>query len=147
MHDAAVTIAERNKAAVHAFVAAINAQDWRRLGELVAPDFVRHSYAAGTPEVRRSADLQRFLQSELATFPDACETILDLIAEGDRVAARQRFEGTQHGAMGPYPASGRQLVAEYIAIYRVRAGRVVEAWAEWDTLSGLAQLRHYTPAA
>jgi hypothetical protein len=49
--------------------------------------------------------------------------------------------------MGPYPASGRQLVAEYIAIYRVHAGRVVEAWAEWDTLSGLAQLRHYPPAA
>jgi predicted ester cyclase len=133
---------EQNKAVVRAFVAAINAQDWARLDELVAPDFIRHSHAAGTPEVRSRDDLKRFLKRELETFPDAHETILELVAEGDRVAARQSFAGTQLGALGPYPPTGRRLVSDYIAIYRLAAGRLVESWAEWDNLTGLSQLGH-----
>jgi len=33
----------------------------------------------------------------------------------------------------------------HIAIYRIEDGRIAEAWAEWDTLSGLAQLGHIAP--
>lgn len=137
---------ERNKAVIRSFVEAINAQDWARLDELVGADFVRHSQAAGPPGVRSRDDLKHYLKIEFATFPDACESIADLLAEGDRVAVRQRFRGTQQGAMGPYPPSGRVLEAEYLAIYRLENGRIVEAWAEWDNLSGLAQLGHYRPA-
>jgi predicted ester cyclase len=32
--------------------------------------------------------------------------------------------------------------AEYIAIYRVQDGQIVEAWVEWDNLAGLRQLGH-----
>lgn len=30
--------------------------------------------------------------------------------------------------------------ARYLAMCRVRDGRIVEAWAEWDNLTGQAQL-------
>jgi predicted ester cyclase len=40
------TEAERNKNAVRTFVAAVNAQDWDRLDQVVAANFVRHSHAA-----------------------------------------------------------------------------------------------------
>jgi predicted ester cyclase len=46
--------------------------------------------------------------------------------------------------MGPYPPSGKLMTADYLAIYRVTDGLIVEAWAEWDNLTGLAQLGHYT---
>jgi predicted ester cyclase len=88
--------------------------------------------------------LKAFLRGELETFPDAHESLEDLVAEGDRVAARHRFRGTQRGALGPYPPSGRRLEATYLAIYRVEDGRIAEAWAEWDNLAGLAQLGHRT---
>jgi predicted ester cyclase len=140
-----VTETERNKAVIRAFVAAINARDWPRLDELVAPDFVRHSHAGGLPGVRSRDDLKRFLCGEFVTFPDAHERLADLLAEGDRVAARHHFRGTQSGPMGPYPPSGKVLAADYLAIYRLAAGVIVEAWAEWDNLSGLAQLGHHTP--
>lgn len=133
---------ERNKAVVRAFVAAINAQDWSRLAELVAPNFIRHSHAGGSPGVRSRDDLVRFLQGEFETFPDAREEIADLVAEGDRVAARHSFRGTQTGPMRPHPPSGRVLAADYLAIYRLAGGLIVEAWAEWDNLSGLSQLGH-----
>jgi steroid delta-isomerase-like uncharacterized protein len=138
--------AERNKAVVQAFVAAVNAQHWDRVAELVAPDFVRHSHAGGSPGVRSRSELLRFLRGELETFPDAHEGIEDMVAEGDRVAVRHRFRGTQRGPMGPYPPSGRVLAADYLAIYRLKGGVIAEAWAEWDNLSGLTQLGH-TPSA
>jgi steroid delta-isomerase-like uncharacterized protein len=134
--------AERNKVVVRAFVAAVNARDWDRVAELVAPDFIRHSRAGGAPGVRSRHELLRFLQGEFETFPDADEAVEDMVAEGDRVAVRHRFRGTQRGPMGRYPPSGRVLSSDYLAIYRLSGGVIAEAWTQWDNLSGLAQLGH-----
>ncbi len=134
---------ERNKAVVRAFVDAVNAQDWGRVAELVAPEFTRHSYAGGAPGIKSRDDLLRFLRGEFKTFPDAQEGIADMLAEGDRVAVRHSFRGTQMGQMGPHPPSGRVMAADYLAIYRLAHGLLVEAWAEWDNLSGLTQLGHH----
>lgn len=141
-----VTMSEKNKALVHAFVEAINEQDWPRLRGLVGERFVRHSVAAGESSVQCGEALVAFLKMEFSTFPDARETLLDLVAENDKVAARHQFRGTQLGSMGPYPASGRVLNATYLAIYRIENERIVEAWAEWDNLAGLKQLGHHSAA-
>jgi steroid delta-isomerase-like uncharacterized protein len=130
------------KQIVQAFVHAINSQDWTRLDFLVATEFVRHSIAAGNFPVRSRSDLVMSLRREFESFPDAQETILDIFAEGERVAVRHHFSGTQRGAMDSYPATGKIMNAEYIAIYRVRNGQIIEAWAEWDNLAGLRQLGH-----
>lgn len=123
-------------------VLAINESDWGLLSRIVAPNFVRHSHAAGEPGVRSRQDLIEFLQSEAQSFPDGREELLDLIAEGNKVAARHRFSGTQSGTLGQFPPTGKRMVAEYLAIYRIENGCIVEAWAEWDNKSGLAQLGH-----
>ena len=136
---------KRNRAVVRAFVEAINAHAWDRLDALVAPGVVRHSRAAGSAQVRSINELREFLRAELETFPDAHESIADLIAEGDRVAARMSFSGTQNGPLGPYPATGKRLTSEYLAIYRLEGGMIVEIWAEWDNLTSLIQLGHFTP--
>ena len=81
------------KQTVQAFVDAINAQDWSRLDAVVAPDFVRHSIAAGDPPVRSRADLVEFLRREFEIFPDAEEIILDIFAEAEKVAVRHYFCG------------------------------------------------------
>jgi steroid delta-isomerase-like uncharacterized protein len=124
------------------FVDATNARNWSALEELVAVDFVRHSCAAGQPEVRSCADLVSFLKQEFATFPDAREEILDTVTEGCKVAVRHSFRGTQLGSLGSYSASGRIMDSQYLAIYLVRDGRIREAWVEWDNLAGLKQLGH-----
>ncbi|MBD1852982.1 ester cyclase [Cyanobacteria bacterium FACHB-502] len=136
-----------SKRLVRDFVDVINRQDWGALDHVVSPDFVRHSAAAGLQRVASRDDLKRFLQAEYVTFPDAHESRMDLVAEGDRVAARHRFTGTQHGSMGPYPPSNRSMTSDYIAIYRIANRRIVEAWVEWDNLSGLVQLGHFRAPA
>lgn len=136
-----------NRRVVEAFVEAINAQDWDSLASIIAPGFVRHSCAAGAPGVRSRADFFQYLRSEYETFPDARETIEDILVDGHRVAVRHRFTGTQAGRMGSYPPSGKSMTAEYIAIYRLEGSVIVESWAEWDNLSGLVQLGHHPSAA
>jgi steroid delta-isomerase-like uncharacterized protein len=136
---------EQNKVIVRAFVEAINRQDWRRFDELVAPDFVRHSSTSGQQPVCNRDQLRDFLADEASTFPDAHETVHFLVAEGDMVAVHSAFRGTQRGSMGPYPASGRTLSADFISIYRIADGRIAESWVEWDRLSSLIQLGHVAP--
>lgn len=143
MSSPSSALADKNKALVREFVAAINAQDWPALREIVAADFTRHSTAGGEPAVRSLDQLVGFLQGEFLSFPDAEETVADLLAEGDKVAARHHFRGTQTGPMGPYPASGKVMAATYLAIYRIENERIAEAWAEWDNLAGLKQLGHF----
>ena len=133
---------EHNKSVVRAFVEAVNQQDWQRFDELLAPDFARHSSTFGQPQIRSRDQLRDFLASEADTFPDAHETIHFLVAERDMVAVHSGFRGTQRGRMGPFPASGRTLSADFMSVYRVTDGRIAEAWVEWDCLSGLIQLGH-----
>ena len=139
---------EDNKALVRAFIQAVNQQDWRRLDELVAPDFVRHSSTFGQSQIRSRDQLRDYLAGEFNTFPDAHEAINFLVAEGDKVTVHSHCHGTQKGPMGSFPASGRKLSADFISIYRVADGRIAEAWVEWDCLNGLIQLGHLaSPAA
>jgi steroid delta-isomerase-like uncharacterized protein len=138
---------EANKATVQRFIEAINAQDFAALDELVAEGFVRHSGTSGQPPGRGREGLKDFLRGEAATFPDARESIHFLVAEGDKVAARLAFSGTQRGPMGPFPPSGRRLEADFLCVFRLEGGRVAEAWVEWDNLAALVQLGHYTPPA
>lgn len=135
---------ENNKSVVRAFVEAVNQQDWHRFDELLAPDFARHSSTSGQPQIRSRDQLREFLASEAGTFPDAHETIHFLVAENDMVAVHSGFRGTQRGPMGPFPASGRTLSADFMSVYRVADGRIAEVWVEWDCLSGLIQLGHLT---
>ena len=138
-----VTQLERNKTVVRAFIEAINAKDWSKLDEFVAAGVVRHSQPSGQPQVRCRDDLKEFLRREAETFPDAHERIQFLVAEGDKVAARLAFRGTQLGPMGPFPASGNTLSADFTCIFRLAGGRIAEVWAEWDTLNALMQLGHF----
>ena len=136
-------MSETNKAVIRSFVSAVNAHNWDNLRILLVPHFIRRSNAGGTPEVRSAEELITYLKNEYVTFPDAEETLLDLVAEGDSVAARSRFRGTQMGSIGSYPPTGKVLSATCLAIYRLEKGRIAEAWAEWDNLYGLQQLGHH----
>jgi steroid delta-isomerase-like uncharacterized protein len=136
---------EQNKALVREFVEAVNRQDWNRFDELVAPEFIRHSSTFGQSQIHSRDQLRQYLAAEYKTFPDARETINFLVAEGDKVVVHSHCHATQHGPMGPFAASGKTLSADFISIYRLASGQIVEAWVEWDVMNGLIQLGHMKP--
>lgn len=77
-------------------------------------------------------------------FPDFNYHIEAIVAEGNLVAVRTTFTGTQTGpftfegkSLAP---SGRSLRAAEMFFFRVEGGKVVESWATWDRQSVLGQL-------
>lgn len=131
---------EANKDLILRFTEATNAADWEALAEIVAADFTRHSAATVGPPVTSRDEFVQLQESFLVSFPDQRVTMEQLIAEGDYVAGRATYAGTQTGPMGEFPATGRRAEAPFLAIFRIEAGQVAELWVEWDNLAMLMQL-------
>jgi len=76
-----------------------------------------------------------------ATFPDLRYKIVDLVVTGDRAALRWRAVGTQAGAFGPVPPTGR--VVSYSGATFLRfdaAGRIADVWSINELFQLLQQL-------
>jgi predicted ester cyclase len=132
---------ETNKAIVRQFIEAINRQDFLRLDALVSSEVVRHG-APPAKYLKGLTKLKEFLRGELAIFPDAYETIHFPIAEGEIVAAYLGFQGTQTGKLGSFPPSGKILETDFMCIFRLENGKILEIWALWDRLDTLDRLGH-----
>ncbi len=108
------------------------------LEEVIAPDAVDHNaqpgMATGLEGVRQTLGMFR------ATFPDLRFTAEDMLAEGDRVAARITATGTHRGEFQGLPPTGKQVTISGIEIVRIANGRVVERWGQFDFLGLLQQL-------
>jgi steroid delta-isomerase-like uncharacterized protein len=63
-----------------------------------------------------------------------------MIAEGDRVATRFTFCGTQKGEFMGFPASGRQIRMSLMLISRIAEGKIAEEWEVWDGADMARQL-------
>jgi steroid delta-isomerase-like uncharacterized protein len=141
----AQTLEEGHEATFHAMVEAINDRDLERLDALIADDVVRHSQATPEVEVRSLDDFKQFLRSDFAMVPDSRIDCPMVIAQGDLVASWCTYEGTQEGAMGPFPPSGRQMRLDFSGFLRFQDGQIAEMWVTWDNLAALSQLGHYPP--
>lgn len=131
---------EANKDLVRQFTEISNAAEWDRLGEIVAPDLRRHSAATAGPPIRSLEEFIALQRSFLMTFPDQRVHLEAVIAEGDYVAVRARYTGTQTGPMGELPATGKPVDGPFIAFFRIESGKIAELWVEWDNVAMLSQL-------
>jgi steroid delta-isomerase-like uncharacterized protein len=108
------------------------------IDELVAPDYVGHD--PSQPDLQGPQGIRAFITSYLAGYPDGRITIEEQLAEGDLVATRWTGRGTQEGELIGIPPTGKQVTVSGITISRVKNGKVVEEWSNWDTLGMLQQL-------
>jgi steroid delta-isomerase-like uncharacterized protein len=75
-----------------------------------------------------------------AAFPDERSTVVDQVAEGDKVVTRWRANGTHEGDYGGLEPTGRKVAIDGITIERIAAGKIVEVSAAWDELGLMRQL-------
>jgi len=136
---------ERNKAVVNRFGEAANAKNFDAIGELVAPDFVRHCQATPDVVVQSREQFLEYLKADAAVIPDSRQTLQHVVAEGDLVAFWVKYEGTQEGPMGPFPPSHRRMQLDVSGVFRLRHGKLAELWVTWDNLAALTQLGHLPP--
>jgi predicted ester cyclase len=126
---------EQNKATVRRFYdEVINQKNLAVLDELYGDKYVSHDL----PSER--AALKRFIGSFHAAFPDGRITIDQMIAEGDSVALRATYRGTQTGALQDIPPTGKAVTVPAQDMYRLVEGKIVEHWGGPNQLSLLQQL-------
>jgi predicted ester cyclase len=116
-----------------------NKGDLGLVDELVAPDVVTHNpiildAPSGPDSIRGGIEMLR------GSFPDLHVEVLDLIAEGDRVAAFLRISGTNTGDYRRGGATGRSASMRAFFIWRVADGRLAESWGVADRLGLLQEL-------
>jgi predicted ester cyclase len=73
-------------------------------------------------------------------FPDLQGTVEDVMAEGDRVAARMTWHGTHRGEFMGEGATGKRVSFSAFHLVRFSQEGAVEWWGTADLLGALQQL-------
>ena len=128
-----------NKAIVRRFIEEIFVEGRKAtVDELLADDFVAHTWPSTTGDPK--ADLKAAIDRAAQGLSEPEFRIDDLIAEGDQVAARLTTAATQTGPFMGLPPSGKRYSIEEIHWFRLRDGKVVEHWHQFDQMGLMKQL-------
>lgn len=117
------------------YAEAINERDLDAVERLLTEDFTHNG------ERRGCAGQRQVVAGFLAGFSDLRNEILFMLAEGDLVAAHQRWTGTHDGEFAGLPASGRPVAFTSTAVLRIEGERLAEAWDEVDMLALTQQIQ------
>ncbi len=103
------------------------------IDEMLAEDGIVHGLAdpAGQP-VTGMAHFKSFHATFREAFPDIVVKVEDTIAEGDKVAARCSVQGKHSGDSLGFKASQAPVEFTGMVILRVKDGKIVEAWNNFD---------------
>ena len=129
---------EQNKALICQLADRINAKDLDSALTCLGPNYVEHSAVPGMPPGVEA--VRAYFSMLFAGFPDVHATILDTIAEGDKVVIRASTEGTHTGPFLGIPPTGKHAKWSFIDIHRIADGKFVEHWVETDQMSLMQQL-------
>ena len=131
--------ADSNRIVFQRFVEFINTGSRDLAAELVAADAVFH--APGMPEPLRGPEgYLRLLATLRGGFPDVRWALDELVAEGDRLAARFTMRGTHTGPFMGLSPSGKSFEATSMAFYRLAGGKIVEENGLPDMMAILRQI-------
>lgn len=131
---------QANKALVRRlYEEGFNAGDLDVVDALVAPDVVTHNPLVldapeGPESVRGGIEMLR------KAFPDLHVEIVDLIAEGDRVASSIVMSGTNTGDYRRGSATDKAGSIRAFFVWRIADGRLAESWGVADRFDFLQQL-------
>jgi predicted ester cyclase len=108
------------------------------ISELVAEDFVEHETMPGMPEGREAVGW--FVTGFRSGVPDLRAEVDDLIDEGDKLAVRSTWSGTQEGELFGMPATGKRFAITVIDIVRFEGDKAVEHWGVTDVAGLMEQV-------
>ena len=135
-------MSEENKALIQRWFEEVwNQGNSKTIDELLDPDGVIHGLvdASGQP-VRGLEAFHEFHDQFRGAFSDLKISVDDVVAEGDRVVARCSVRGKHTGESLGFAPTNAPIQIEGIAIVRIKDGKIVEAWNQFDFLEMNKQL-------
>jgi predicted ester cyclase len=123
---------EANKAVVRHYLQILSGGRLDELEQVIGPDFVDRTpgTAAG---VQGPAAIRESQRRARELFQDIHSAVADVVAEGDRVAARYTVHATQKGG-------GKTVEVMGITLFRLAAGKIRETWIVNDQIELFRQL-------
>ncbi|MEJ7838798.1 MAG: ester cyclase [Thermomicrobiales bacterium] len=113
-----------NKTRYLLYIDRCSAHEFGTLGEFVAADVRVNGEACG---------LEKYIEglSDIAAaFPNFHWRIEQLLAEGDWLAARFTDTGTHRIEPPGDPATGRIIIRQELAMYRLVGGKIADVWGD-----------------
>ena len=127
------------KQALQRFVEFINTANMELGNELISTNAT--FYVPGNPEpMRGPAGYIAIIEMMRGGFPDIQWSLDDIIAEGDKVAARLTMCGTHKNLFFGIPATGKSIEVKAINFYRFANGQIVEEHGMPDMFGLLHQM-------
>ncbi len=100
------------------------------LAEIFAPTITAHLGGHDRPFTRDAG--KKLVAYWRQAMPDFHFDLADTIAEGDKVALRLTFSGTQSGPLLDLAPSGKHATVTEMLFLRFENGKIVELWEDWD---------------
>ena len=120
---------EENKAIARRFIGEVWTEGNLDVAdEILVADMVWHD-----TKIKGIEPFKKNLVAFRTDFPDERLTCEELVAEGDKVAARIAGQGT-------HAPTGKRATWTAIAILRITDGKIVEMWSNEDLLGRLQQI-------
>jgi steroid delta-isomerase-like uncharacterized protein len=74
-------------------------------------------------------------------FPDTVSEAQEVIAEGDKVAARWITQATHQGEFMGVPPTGNHISVTWFGVFRLSEGKIVESRDTFNVLEMMEQLK------
>jgi predicted ester cyclase len=132
--------ATENVHVVERLLTAFSNRDAATATSVLAADFVNHDPprlpGAGTDRAGVVAAMEYLHEA----FENARAELVCVVADGDQVAVHDRLKGTHRGDFLGIAPTGREIGVDFIHLFRVVDGRIVERRGIADTATLLRQL-------
>ena len=136
--------ADINKKLMSRFVEFINTASEQLATELIHPKATFHVPGEPEPMVGPQGYLA-IIGMMRGGFPDIQWTLEEIVAEGDKVAARFTMRGTHKGPFFGVPPTGKSIAVAAMNLYKFADGRIVEEFGQPDLLGLLQQIGAVPP--
>ena len=135
-------MAETNETLLHRWFEEVwNQKSESAIEEMFAEDGIAHGLNdADGNALRGHEGFKTLHRAFLSAYPDLKITVEDTVSEGDKIAARCRVSATHSGeGLGVAP-NNSEVEFTGLTIVKIRDGKIVEAWNEFDFMKMYSQI-------
>ena len=108
----------------------------------ISPEYINYGIPGHQPGFEGfNAIIKQFTDA----FPDMVITQDEIIGEGDTVATRGSWTGTNNGSFMGMPPTGKKVTVQFMDFWKLKDGKCIENWVQMD-IAGLMQQLGATPS-
>ena len=125
-------MSEENKAIARRVYEIVSRGDFGQAREIVDEDAPGNELLPDHPPAKLMETFKETFAEAREGFPDLSVAVEDVMAEGDRVAARVTMRGTHRGEFQGIAPTGKRVEVKAIDMFRISYGKIVEHWGHAD---------------